>query len=131
MTAATTQAQAATTKTPNRTTRAARTICLKRTRNRWADVPAPWGSADPVKWLEAQPKRLVFNSHSEEYASDNPQLVVYAVGSLHPNAPPEALVCELSGAEFKTGEAGWFFLCEWPDLPGLVAEYAPLLKFHQ
>jgi hypothetical protein len=114
-------------------------LCWKRTQTVWATVPAPWGQGDAGEWFEKQPRRLVFSSRTWDFEKDTsqvPTLDVYAVGDLHPSDPRAHLACVLMGCEinaasYNRDDCESIFLCDWPALPRLVAEYAPLLKFHE
>lgn len=102
-------------------------VCWKRDQNEWATCLAPWGD-DPGGWLWRQQKRLVYSSGCAIPDGFRPPLLqVYAVGGLEDGDPGSLLVGEFAS---MTGFPVnlWYFLCDRPALPRLVAEYEPMLR---
>lgn len=111
-------------------------MCWKRTQTVWATVPAPWGDGVAGDWFVKQPRRLVFSSRPGDYDPYTPTLDVYAVGDMQPSDARAYLVCVVMGGEvnptfYNRDDCDMIFLCDWPALPRLIAEYSPMLKFHE
>jgi hypothetical protein len=106
-------------------------MCWKLTVSGWKKVTAPWRGDYIDRWWFNTGWRLFFHSpnlllwQAEKGDASDPSAYLYGQLKAHGRYP------DTHDIDYESELHDWHFCVEWPALPKLFAEFAPLLKFYQ